>query len=76
MVPSNCTLSLPVQGLRAIELSSSEIASKGQEVVCHVTGSSPEEPPAYCQRRLWILPDFRKKLDVFRDDNLLMLIRT
>jgi len=66
-VPSNCTLSLPVKGLRAIELRSLEIASKGQEVVHHVTGSSPEQPPAHCQMRLWILPDFTKILDIFRD---------
>lgn len=68
--------SLPVQRLRAVESSSLEIPSKGQEVVCHVTGSSPEEPPAHCQRRLWILPDFTKKLDIFRDQNLPMLVRT
>lgn len=76
VVQSNCMLSFPLQGLRAIELSSSETASKGQEVVHHVTGSSPEEPPAHCKRRLWILPDFMKKLDIIRDENLLMLIRT
>lgn len=38
-MPSSCTLSLPVQQLKAIELTSSETASEGQGEVCRVTGS-------------------------------------
>lgn len=71
-MPSSCTLSLPVQQLKAIELTSSETASEGQGEVCRVTGSSCEEPPAHCLKRLWILPDLMKKLNIFRDENLLM----